>query len=165
MQRRYAPKRFALEVPGGRSITTLINLTPIPSEEGQVESVIVTLQDMAPLEQLERSRAEFLSLVSHELRVPLSSIKGLAATVKEVSPDPAEMAQFFRIIEQQADHMRGLISDLLDAGRIEAGTLSVTAESTDVARPGGPGQEHLPERGRPPCHPDRSAARPAPGAG
>ncbi len=126
-------EEVVLEVPGGRSITTLINATPIHSEEGRVESVIVTLQDMAPLEQLERSRAEFLSLVSHELRVPLSSIKGLAATVKEASPDPAEMAQFFRIIEQQADHMQGLISDLLDAGRIEAGTLSVTTESTEVA--------------------------------
>ena len=126
-------EEVVLEVPGGRSLTTLINATPIPSEGGRVESVIVTLQDMAPLEQLERSRAEFLSLVSHELRVPLSSIKGLAATVKEASPDPAEMAQFFRIVEQQADHMQGLISDLLDAGRIEAGTLSVTTESTEVA--------------------------------
>ena len=126
-------EEVVLEVPGGRSLTTLINVTPITSEEGRVESVIVTLQDMAPLEQLERSRAEFLSLVSHELRVPLSSIKGLAATVKETSPDPAEMAQFFRTIEQQADHMRSLISDLLDAGRIEAGTLSVRTESTDVA--------------------------------
>ena len=121
-------EEVVLEGPGGRSITTLINATPIHSAESAVESVIVTLQDMAPLEELERSRAEFLSLVSHELRVPLSSIKGLAATVKEASPgpDPTEMAQFFRIIEQQADHMGGLISDLLDAGRIEAGTLSVT---------------------------------------
>ena len=42
------------------------------------------------------------------------------------------MAQFFRIVEQQADHMQGLISDLLDAGRIEAGTLSVTTESTEA---------------------------------
>ena len=128
-------EEVVLEGPGGRSITILINATPIHSEESAVESVIVTLQDMAPLEELERSRAEFLSLVSHELRVPLSSIKGLAATVKEASPDPdpTEMAQFFRIIEQQADHMGGLISDLLDAGRIETGTLSVTPEEVPVA--------------------------------
>ena len=126
-------EEIVLEVPDGRSVNMLVNATPIHSEDGVVESVIVTLQDMAPLEEMERSRAEFLSLVSHELRVPLSSIKGLAATVKEASPDPAEMAQFFRIIEQQADHMRGLISDLLDAGRIEAGTLSVTPQETPVA--------------------------------
>ena len=41
--------------------------------------------------------------------------------------------QFFRIIDEQADHMRGLISDLLDAGRIETGTLSVAPEPAEVA--------------------------------
>ena len=43
------------------------------------------------------------------------------------------MLEFFRIIDEQADHMRSLISDLLDAGRIDAGTLSVTPESSEVA--------------------------------
>ena len=128
-------EEVVLEVPGGRSITTLINATPIHSKDGGVESVVVTLQDMAPLEELERSRAEFLSLVSHELRAPLAAIKGSAATVRDASPAPnrAEILQFFRIIEEQADHMRGLISDLLDAGHIETGTLSVTTEPTKVA--------------------------------
>ena len=128
-------EEIVLEVPDGRSVTTLINATPIHSQDGVVESVVVTLQDMAPLEEMERSRAEFLSLVSHELRAPLSSIKGSAATVRDASPAPdlAEILQFFRIIEEQADHMRGLISDLLDAGRIEAGSLSVTPEPAEVA--------------------------------
>ena len=48
-------------------------------------------------------------------------------------PPPAEMLQFFRLIDQQADHMRSLISDLLDAGRIDTGTLSVTPEPSEVA--------------------------------
>ena len=123
------------EVPGGGSVTTLVNATPIRSEDGVVESVVIVLQDMAPLEELERSRSEFLSLVSHELRAPLTSIKGSAATVLDASPAPdlAEILQFFRIIEEQADLMRGLISDLLDAGRIEAGTLSVRPEPAEVA--------------------------------
>ena len=128
-------QEIVLEVPDGRSVTALVNATPIHSEDGTVESVIVTTQDMAPLEELERSRAEFLALVSHELRVPLAAIKGSATTVLDASPSPApaEKLQFFRIIEQQADHMRGLISDLLDAGSIEAGTLSVSPEPAEVA--------------------------------
>ena len=128
-------EEMVLEVADGRSVTTLVNATPINSEDGAVESVVVTLQDMAPLEELERSRAEFLSLVSHELRAPLTSIKGSAVTVLDAAPAPdlAEILQFFRIIEEQADHMRGLISDLLDAGRIEAGTLSVAPEPEEVA--------------------------------
>ena len=128
-------EEIVLSVPDGRSVTTLVNATPIRSADGEVESMIVTMQDLAPLEELERLRAEFLGLVSHELRSPLSAIKGSAATVLGASPalDPAEMVQFFRIIDEQADHMRGLISDLLDAGRIETGTLSVAPEPTAVA--------------------------------
>ena len=128
-------EEIVLSVPDGRRVTTLVNATPIQAEDGAVVSVVVTMQDLAPLEELERLRAEFLSLVSHELRAPLAAIKGSAATVLggAPAPDPAEMLQFFRIINEQADHMRGLISDLLDAGHIEAGTLSVTPEPADVA--------------------------------
>ena len=128
-------EEIVLSVPDGRRVTTLINATPIRSADGEVESVVVTMQDLAPLEELERMRAEFLGMVSHELRAPLTSIKGSAATVLGASPtlDPAEMLQFFRIVEEQADHMRGLIGDLLDAGRIETGTLSVAPEPTEVA--------------------------------
>ena len=74
-------EEIVLRVPDGRSVTTLINATPIRAEGGEVESVVVTLQDMAPLEELERLRADFLAMVSHELRQPLTSIKGSAATV------------------------------------------------------------------------------------
>ena len=128
-------EEIELSVPDGRSVTTLVNSTPIQAADGTVESVVVTMQDLAPLEELERLRAEFLGMVSHELRAPLTSIKGSAATVLNAVPDldPAEMREFFRIIDGQADHMRGLIGDLLDVGRIDTGTLSVSTEPTEVA--------------------------------
>ncbi len=128
-------EEVVLSVPDGRSVRTLINATPIPAEGGGIGSVVVTLQDLAPLEELERLRAEFLGLVSHELRAPLTSILGSAATLLEESADldPAEMHEFHRIIHEQAGHMRGLIGALLDAGRIEAGTLSVSPEPSAVA--------------------------------
>ena len=127
-------EEIVVAVPDGRSLTTLVNATPILSEGG-VESVVVTLQDMTPLEEQERQRAEFLGVVSHELRTPLASIKGSATTLKESanSLDPAEMDLFFRIIEQQADQMSDLITDLLDMARIESGTLSVSPEPSDAA--------------------------------
>ena len=119
----------------GQSVTTLINATPIFSEGGEIVSVVAIIQDITPLEELERLRAEFLGMVSHELRTPLTSIKGSATTVLGASTplDPAETRQFFRIIDEQADHMRDLINNLLDLTRIEAGTLSVAPEPTDVA--------------------------------
>ena len=128
-------EEVVLSVPDGRSVTTLINATPIHGPDGALASVVVTLQDLAPLRELERMRAEFLGMVSHELRAPLTSIKGSAATVLRASRifGPAEVAQFFRIIDEQADRMDNLIGDLLDAGRIETGTLSVAPEPSDVA--------------------------------
>ena len=128
-------EEIVLQSPDGRSVTTLVNATPIFLEEGEVESVVVTIQDMTPMEELERLRAEFLGMVSHELRTPLASIKGSAATLTEAASDldPAEMLQFYRIIGEQADYMRDLIGDLLDVARIETGELSVAPVPADVA--------------------------------
>ena len=74
-----------------------------------------------------RAQDEFLRMASHELRAPLASIKGSAAAVLESSPDPdpVEMLQFFRIVDEQANLLRRLIGDLLDAGRVEPRTPSV----------------------------------------
>ena len=133
-----APTRaeeLELSVPDGRSVRTLVNVTPIHSGDGALASVVVTMQDLAPFEELERQRVGFLRMVSHELRAPLASIKGSAGTVLEASPaaSRAEMLEFFRLIDGQANHMRGLIANLLDAGSIEAGTLTVAPEPTSVA--------------------------------
>ena len=128
-------EEFVMKVPDGRSIKTLINATPIYSKEGVVESVVVTMQDMTPLEEMERLRAEFMGMVSHELQTPLTSIRGSANTLLDEasSLDPAEMRQFHRIISDQADRMRSLIRDLLDVAHIETGTLSVAPEPSDPA--------------------------------
>ena len=127
-------EEIVLSVPDGRSLDTLINATPIHSEDGKVISVVVTMQDLAPFEELERARAEFLALVSHELRAPLAAIKGSATTARGAARtlDPVEARQFFRIIEEHADQMDSLIGNLLDAGRIEAGTLTVDMEPVEV---------------------------------
>ena len=127
-------EEIELAVPDGRSVTVLLNATPIHAEDGTVISVVVAMQDLAPLQELERQRAAFIGMVSHELRAPLSSVKGSAATLLEASPamQRPEMRQYFRIIAEQTDRMRRLIDDLLDAGRIEAGVLSVSPEPSEV---------------------------------
>ena len=129
-------EEIVLRVPSGRSVTVLLNATPIRSDDGILESFVVTLQDMTPLEELERLRSEFLGMVSHELRAPLTAIKGSVTTLIESGSelDPAEMTQFFRIIRDQSDNMRRLIGDLMDVARIETGTLAVSPEPADVTK-------------------------------
>ena len=128
-------EEIVLQVPDGRSVTVLINATPIFSEEGEIDSVVVTMQDMTPLQEIERLRAQFMGMVSHEMRTPLTSIKGSVDTLLDdaASLDPAEMREFHRVISEQTERMRSLINDLRDAARIETGTLSVAPEPSDVA--------------------------------
>ena len=128
-------EEIVIQVPDGRRVNTIVNATPIPSDDGGVASVVVTLQDLGPMKELGRQRAEFLGLVGQELLAPLTSIKGSASAVLEdlARLDAAKVRQFFSIIEWQADRMRGLIWDLLEVARIEAGTLFLTPEPTDLA--------------------------------
>ncbi|MXZ90421.1 MAG: response regulator [Chloroflexi bacterium] len=128
-------EEIVISVPDGRSVATLINATPIASEEGAIETVVVTLQDIIPLEETQRQRAEFLGTVSQELRAPLTSIKGSAAALLRTPStlDAAETQQFLRIIDSQADRILDLIGQLLDAARIDVGDMSVSPEPSDPA--------------------------------
>ena len=128
-------EEMVFSVPNGRSVTVLLNGNPILSEDGEVDRLVVTMQDMTPLEELERLRAEFLATVSHELRTPLATVRGsVSALLDEFSDMHAtEMRQFHRIILEQTDRMRALIADLLDVARIETGTLPISPEPTDLA--------------------------------
>ena len=127
-------EEIALSVPDGRRVSVLLNATPIRSDNGDVVSIVITIQDLAALNELDRQRSAFLSLVSHELRAPLAAIKGSTAIWLGASPtpNPAEADHFFRVIDEQADQMHRLISDLLEVGRIEAGMLSVSPAPSEI---------------------------------
>ena len=118
----------------GGMITVLMNAVPIRLDDGRIEAAVVTVQDMTPMEEMERQRAEFLAIVSRELRTPLTAIKGSATTMlgSRYPLSIAETRQFLRIIDDQADNMRHLINDLVDMTQIDVGTLTVDLEPTDV---------------------------------
>ena len=121
--------------PDGSSITTLLNCAPLFSESGEMVSLMSVVQDMTPLEDVERRRGEFLGRVSEELRTPLATIKGsIMALTDFVEAVPStEASHLLRIIDQQIDLMRSQVNSLIELTEIEAGSLSVLAESTDVS--------------------------------
>ena len=127
-------EEILLNRPDGRTLTILVNATPIHSDDGSIVSAVAVIQDMTPLEDMERMRNEFLAMVSHELRGPLTTIKGSAATVLSATRpfSPPETHAFFRTIDQQADLLSDLVSNLLDVTRIEAGALEVDPQPADV---------------------------------
>ena len=126
---------MVIHLPDGKAIPVLSSAVPIRSEDGEIVRVVATLQDMSPLEDLERMRADFLDVVVNELRGPVSSVKGAVATVLDSSSplDAAGTRQYLRIVEQQADRMSALISSLFDMSRIESGLLSLDTAPVDMA--------------------------------
>ena len=127
-------EEVVIHLEDGRAITTLVNARPIRSEDGEITSVVATLQDITPLEEMERQRAEFLGLLSHEMRTPLAAIKGSIATLlgSPSSLDYEASRQFLRIIDEQTNLMNDIINYLQDVTRIQAGTLPVDVEPLDV---------------------------------
>ena len=128
-------EELVIHLPDGKAIPVLANAAPIRGEDGEIVGAVATLQDMTPLEDLERLRTEFLDVVAQELRNPLTSIKGAVATVLNPSSpiDPLDALQYVRIVEHQVDRMSSLISSLLDMGRMETGILSLNAAPLDMA--------------------------------
>ncbi len=128
-------EEIVVEFPDGGTISTLVNAAPIFTEAGEIASVVVAVQDLAPLQDLEKVRAEFLGLVSQELRAPLATIRGSTSALQDIleSTGRSESQHLLRIIDQQTELMRSQINSLVELTQIDAGTLSISAEKTKVA--------------------------------
>jgi two-component system phosphate regulon sensor histidine kinase PhoR len=92
------------------------------------------LRDITREKELDEMKSQLLSTVSHELRTPLASIKGFATTLlrEDVEWDDASRHEFLSIIDKESDRLSELIGNLLDMSRIEAGTLRMEPEPTDL---------------------------------
>ncbi len=91
------------------------------------------------LEEAGQLKDQFLSLASHELKTPIAAIKGYAQLaerrlehVADSSPGIAATQEILNKINQQADRLTGLVNDLLDVSRIQAGKLDLRLESCDL---------------------------------
>jgi signal transduction histidine kinase len=87
-------------------------------------------------ERLNRLKSEFMASVSHELRTPLHTIIGFAELLEEETQEKLNEKQkrFLRHIHVDSEHLLGLINDVLDLSRIEAGGLNLHTESLSLGR-------------------------------
>ncbi len=85
-------------------------------------------------ERANRAKSEFLSRMSHELRTPLNAVLGFAQLLEADLQDPLTAVQLSRVQELQrgGQHLLGLINDVLDVARIEAGTLHLNLVPVEV---------------------------------
>jgi signal transduction histidine kinase len=91
-------------------------------------------QQNLAIQEANRLKTEFVSMVSHELRTPLTSIQGYAELMLEDEQLAEEQRESLTIVKNNSDRLLGLINDLLDLSRIEAGRLDLHRTSLDVAR-------------------------------
>jgi PAS domain S-box-containing protein len=86
------------------------------------------------IRELDRMKSEFISDISHELRTPLHSIKGFGKLILDGKvPDPNVQREFLTIIENQSNRLDKLVSNLLDASRLESGRFSIHKQRISIA--------------------------------
>lgn len=104
----------------GRETSLQAHAAALRAASGQTIGVVVVLNDVTDLRRLERVRSDFVANVSHELKTPITSIKGFVETLLDgASEDPETSRRFLEIVAKQADRLNAIIEDLLTLSRIE----------------------------------------------
>ena len=91
-------------------------------------------QQNLAIQEANRLKTEFVSMVSHELRTPLTSIQGYAELLLEDEQIAEAHRESLTIVKKNSERLLGLINDLLDLSRMEAGRLDLHRTSLDLAR-------------------------------
>lgn len=102
---------------------------------GPVDRVTLCLRSGRSRERVERGRSDMVATVAHELRSPLTGVKGFTATLlaKWDKLTDSQRLLMLSTVDADADRLRRLIEELLDAARIDSGRLTVRKEPVDVA--------------------------------
>jgi two-component system phosphate regulon sensor histidine kinase PhoR len=111
--------------------------TPLRDAEGKREGVLIVLNDVTHLAKLENIRKDFVANVSHEIKTPITAIKGFVETLQEgQSQDPEDVRRFLGIVHRHVDRLEAIVEDLLTLSRIEkeAETEEITLEEHSVRK-------------------------------
>jgi len=105
------------------------------TDKTDIKGIIITIQDMTELRRLEKVRTEFVANVSHELKTPLTSIKGFVETLKMSGMENLQdNLRFLDIIEDEANRLYRLINDILSLSELEQKRAPVKKEKIDVRK-------------------------------
>ena len=115
---------------------------PVYDAEGTLVAAVLTFTDVTAIVEGERQREEFLSIVSHELKTPLTPLKAISQLIRGrirraraagTEPDLDALEKNLETIERQVDRMNGLVNDLLEVSRAGRGTFELSREGFDLA--------------------------------
>jgi two-component system phosphate regulon sensor histidine kinase PhoR len=128
------PQALELTWPGSPERVLNLHLAPIRGDEiEEIRGVVAVIGDITKLRQLESMRKDFVANVSHELKTPLTSIKGFIETLIDGAIEDRGAAQrFLGIIHQETERLNHIIADLLDLSKLESGRTELNVSTIDL---------------------------------
>ncbi|MDD5665155.1 MAG: ATP-binding protein [Candidatus Omnitrophica bacterium] len=127
---RFFSKEITLHLPVQRVFE--VNATPI-FKDASVNGALVVIHDITEIRRLETVRRDFVANVSHELKTPLTSIKGFIETLLEGAlEDKENNRNFLKIIQSHADRLDALVNDLLSLSHLESKEIRVDKTDFDL---------------------------------
>jgi signal transduction histidine kinase/HAMP domain-containing protein len=108
----------------------IVNVTARPLDHG---GAVLALLDLTRVRRLETVRRDFVANVSHELKTPLTVVRGFAETLADDDPPAETRRQFAQSIATHTRRMQRLVDDLLDLSRIESGGWVPEPQAVDIA--------------------------------
>ena len=104
--------------PGDRRLK--LNAAPLRDGQGLLAGAVMVLHDVTEIRRLENVRRDFVANVSHELKTPITTIKGFVETLRDGAIDePEQTDRFLAIVSRNADRLHAIIEDLLSLSRLE----------------------------------------------
>ncbi|WP_246029132.1 two-component system histidine kinase PnpS [Paenibacillus humicus] len=111
-----------------------LNLVPVYQSDDSFGGLLLVLHDVSAIRRLERMRSEFVANVSHELKTPITAIKGFAETLLGGAvDDPVMSKQFMQIIYDESERLNRLIGDILELSKIESRRVPLQFSPIDLA--------------------------------
>src|SRR4030065_1764464 len=105
-----------------------------PPENQNISGIILSLHDITRLKQLEDVRKDFVANVSHEIKTPITAIKGFAETLLEGAIDDRENAlKFLQTIKNHSVRLNSLVEDLLTLSSIELGDIRIEKRNVNIS--------------------------------
>jgi signal transduction histidine kinase len=123
-------QQYLLESADGRRVPVLAQMAPLPNAAGVVDRAVLVLQDITRLREAEQLKDDFLSLVSHEFRTPLTTIHGGAHLLAKQSGtlDEKTRRALLDDIVTESDHLDQMLANMLTLAAVMAGRLPVRTE-------------------------------------
>jgi two-component system phosphate regulon sensor histidine kinase PhoR len=122
-----------IEVAYPKELFLMVTAAPY-SVKGESAGAVLAFHDITRLRQLEDMRKDFVANVSHEIKTPITAIKGFAETLLEGALEDKENAyKFLETIKNHSERLNSLVSDLLTLSRIELGDIKVEKETVDLS--------------------------------